>query len=142
MASTDLSGATEVVIDAEGNSFGSANVQTIDGKYIHDGTNFEADESNAPESPKGGQAWAGQLGTVTVMTTDQAVKGQLETWRTGDTNIDIRVKIPDGAGGTQNKDYLDCEWSTLEEQPVFDEHSNLNQLMVEARVFDDDAILA
>lgn len=142
MASKDLSGATEVVIDAAGNSFTSANAQTIDGKYIHDGTSFEADDTNAPDNPKGANVWAGQLGTVTVQTSDMDVKSQLETWRTGDTNVDVRFKIPDGAGGTTNKDYTGCEWSNLEEQPVFDEHSNVNQLVAEVRAFDDSAILA
>lgn len=139
--STELSGATEVVIDAAGNSFGSANVQTIDGKFLTDQTAFEPDGSNSPENPKGANVWGGQLGTARVGTTEFAVKSQLETWRTGDTNVDVRYKIPDGAGGTTNKDYLDCEWLDLREEPNYAEHGGVNQLVAEVRPYDDAAIL-
>ena len=142
MASTDLSGATEIVVDAAGNSFSSGNEQTISGKHVGPDSAFEADESNSPESPKGGQVWGGQLGTATVHTTDMDVKSQLETWRTGDTNVDVRFKIPDGAGGTTNKDYTDCEWMTLQEEPNYSEHGGVNALLAEVRAYDDSAILA
>lgn len=141
MASTDLSGAKEVVIDEAGKNFTSANVQTIDGKYIHSDTGFEADDPNTPENPKGSQLWGGQLGTAVVQTSDQDVKSQLETWRTGNTNVDVKYKIPDGSGGTQEKDYKDCEWVLLQEEPNYAEHSSVNTLRAEVRAFDDDAIL-
>jgi len=139
--STQLSGATEVVIDEAGQNFSSGSEQTIDGDNIHDETDFTADDPATPENPKGGQLWGGQLGDVVVQTSDMAVKGQLETWRTGDTNVDVRFKLPDGSGGTTNKDYMDCPWQSLQEQPTFAEHGSVNTLVATMRAYDDGSIL-
>ena len=141
MASTNLSGAKEIVIDAAGNGFSSGNQQVIGGKHVHGDTDFEPDDPNTPESPKGGQLFGGQLGTVTVQTSDMDVKAQLEAWRTGNTDVDVRFKLPDGAGGTTNKDYLGCEWQALQEEPMFEEHGSVNTLMAQFRAYDDAGIL-
>jgi hypothetical protein len=141
MASTNLSGAKEIVIDKAGSGFSSGSEQIIPGKYVHGDTAFEADDPNTPESPKGGQLFGGQLGTVIVQTSDMDVKAQLETWRTGNTDVDVRFKLPDGAGGTENKDYLGCEWQDLQEEPTFDEHGSVNTLMALLRAYDDAGIL-
>lgn len=142
MASTDLSGATEVVIDTAGSSFTSGSEQTIDGDYIHGDTAFEPDDPNTPENPKGGQLWGGQLGTVIIHTSDQDVKSQLETWRTGDTNVDVRVKKPDGAGGSTNFDFLDCSWLMLQNSGLeFTEHGSVDTFQAHVRAYSDSGLL-
>lgn len=120
MASTELSGVQAFsVYDPS-----TGNVVQVDGKYVE---TFDFTQqrggTEGPASPTGGSVSVGDFSEVEIVFVDVAGKSQLETWRTNDTPVSLVAAGEQAAIQWYETDII----SELEEQPVFDQHADLNR---------------
>jgi hypothetical protein len=122
VAGTELSGAQAFSVY---NPFTGATVQ-VDGKYIEqfDFTQERGGRADdGPESPTGATPATGDFSEVEIVFADLAGKSQLEQWKVDDTPVSMVAAGEQAAIQWYETDII----TELKEQPVFDEHGNVNR---------------